>query len=221
MEMIFGFGQIYRWLKNRTLRQQFPQLFNHTTMPTARIAHMGDLNLFWKRHLRHSKLEQVNDHLLALLDGVKLKHHTVDSKRWESERNGEYTMKYCNIFFDRIEYPGMSSISSKILWKGKAPPKIEIFLRFLVLQGRICTREFLACRHVINLEQAICPLGANEIEYVEHLLFNVMTFANFGTVYELVRLRTVHEKDHRSSLARKECSGEFGWFFMTRYHIGI
>lgn len=60
-----------RWLKNRTLRQQFPQLFNHTTMPTARIAHMGDLNLFWKRHLRHSKLEQVN-HLLAQLEGVKL-----------------------------------------------------------------------------------------------------------------------------------------------------
>jgi hypothetical protein len=42
---------------------------------------------------------------------------------------------------DLIEFSG-SFTFTPLLWKGIAPPKIEMFL-WLVLQERVCTRSFL------------------------------------------------------------------------------
>jgi hypothetical protein len=58
-----------------------------------------------------------------------------------------------------------------MLWKGIAPPKIEMFL-WLVLQERVCTRSFLLLRNLIHPSRALCPLCQLETEHVQHLFLH-------------------------------------------------
>ena len=49
-----------------------------------------------------------------------------------------------------------------ILWKGIVPPKFNVFI-WILLHGRSCTKDFIARRHLMHLEEAICPFCAEEI----------------------------------------------------------
>jgi hypothetical protein len=58
---------------------------------------------------------------------------------------------------------GISSSPSNLLWKGILHPKFNVFI-WILLHGRICTKEFIiARRHLMHLEEAICPFCAEEI----------------------------------------------------------
>lgn len=127
-------------------------------------------NLSWKRPLRSQELEQLNL-LLTKLNGACLEQHHGDSKHQSIERNGKYsTVKSCNTLNDRIAYPDVSSFSP-LLWKGMAPPKTDVFI-WLLLHGRIYTRDFLVTRNLIDIELASCSFCDFDRETVEHLFLH-------------------------------------------------
>jgi hypothetical protein len=55
-----------------------------------------------------------------------------------------------------------------LLWKGYAPPKMDVFI-WLLLNGSLSRKGFLAERRIINYEEALCPFCCKEIETINHL----------------------------------------------------
>jgi hypothetical protein len=109
-------------------------------------------SLTWKRNLRPAKIEQLQ-RLLDQIEGFKWKNNVADSKRWAHEKDGTYSVKTSRNLIDKIEYPRISSIPSNLLLKGITLPKIEVF-NWLLLHGRVSTKEFLGRRH--PSEEALC-----------------------------------------------------------------
>ena len=83
----------------------------------------------------------ITDQILPLIDGVRWSSSRVDLKQWEPHRQGDYTDKCCSTIIDNIDFPCTFSFTP-LLWKGLAPPRIEMFL-WLLLQDSVCTRVFL------------------------------------------------------------------------------
>jgi len=45
--------------------------------------------------------------ILDLIQEIKLKQNIADSEQWKPEKNGAYSIKSCNNFIDRIDYPSI------------------------------------------------------------------------------------------------------------------
>jgi len=52
-----------------------------------------------------------------------------------------------------------------LLWKGFVPPKIDVFI-WLLLNGSLSNRVFLAEREIVNYEDALFPFYCEEIGLV-------------------------------------------------------
>ena len=74
---------------------------------------------------------------------------------------------YCQELIDNIFYPGNFPYSP-LLWKGFSLPKIEMFI-WLLLHGKVCTRAFLAHRHLIHPSQVTCLFCEHETKYDNHI----------------------------------------------------
>ena len=69
-----------------------------------------------------------------------------------------------------IVNPGLRTFKASI-WQKGVPPKVQSFL-WLVVQNRLCTKDFLLCHNIIPVDQAFCIFGENEIETSNHLLLH-------------------------------------------------
>jgi len=123
----------------------------------------------WPRSL-HSLEELQYQQLLTLLPSVRLSTSKEDLKRWDHSSEWHYTVQSGSNIIDLLDFPGSFAFTT-MLWKGIAPPKIEMFL-WLVLQERVCTRSFLLLRNLIHPSRALCPLCQLETEHVQHLFLH-------------------------------------------------
>jgi hypothetical protein len=107
-------------------------------------------NLTWKRHLGTQEQDHLNL-LITMLNRVSLKQHQEDSKLWEIEKTDKYIVKSCNTLIDRIAYPAVSSFSHLLLER-YSPSKNRSFHMVMALHGRLCTRDFLVRRNLIDID---------------------------------------------------------------------
>jgi hypothetical protein len=90
-----------------------------------------------------------------------------DNKIWKSHSSIVYSVfSGCHLLDGFIVSTNLHS--PDLLWKGFAPPKIDVFI-WLLLNSSICTKGFLAKRRIINYEEAFYPFCCKEIETIHHL----------------------------------------------------
>lgn len=124
------------------------------------------LNLQWQRELRVTELQPL--HILSsICSKVVLLYDQTNRRRWNFDTTGDYTVKFECITICKILFPSVSSTSS-LLWKGLVYPKIEAFL-WQLMHEKLCTREFLAYKHIISHQQMTCPYCDYKIESYSHL----------------------------------------------------
>ncbi|XP_061983093.1 uncharacterized protein LOC133702794 [Populus nigra] len=90
-----------------------------------------------------------------------------DNKIWKSDSSNIYSVSSGCHLLDGFNV-STNLYSLDLLWKGFTPLKIDVFI-WLLLNGSICTKGFLAKRRIINYEEALCPFCCKEIETIHHL----------------------------------------------------
>jgi hypothetical protein len=124
------------------------------------------LNLQRHREPRGTKLQSL--HLLSSVRArVVLLYDHIDRLCWNLDTTGDYTIKSGCIIIDKIIFLGVSPAAS-LFWKGLVPLKIEVFL-WKLMSDKLCARKFLAYKHIISHQQAICPICEYETESFSHL----------------------------------------------------
>ena len=98
---------------------------------------------------------------------VVLLYDHIDRLCWNLDTTGDYTIKSGCIIIDKIIFLGVSPAAS-LFWKGLVPLKIEVFL-WKLMSDKLCARKFLAYKHIISHQQAICPICEYETESFSHL----------------------------------------------------
>jgi hypothetical protein len=86
------------------------------------------------------------------------------------------TLIQCCKFLDSLSASGTPFFV--LLWKGFAPPKIDVFI-WLLLNGSLNTRGFLAKRGFVNYEDARFPFYCEEIGTSNHLFHHCTITWNF------------------------------------------
>ena len=113
------------WLGNRSLREQYPQLYNIVCKKQDTVAEVlssGTPNLCWRRDLIGSKLVMWNN-LVARLANITLNHERDDFK-WNLHQGCVFTVKS---HYLRLIHQNIPNTNKKI-WKFKIPLKIKIFI---------------------------------------------------------------------------------------------
>ena len=131
------------WLGNRSLREQYPQLYNIVRKKQDTVAEVlssGTPNLSWRRDLIDSKLVMWNN-LAARLANITLNHER-DKFKWNLDQAYVFTVKshYLGLIHQNIPN------TNKRIWKLKISLKIKIFLWYLKW-GVILTKDNLARRN--------------------------------------------------------------------------
>jgi hypothetical protein len=90
-------------------------------------------------------------------------------------------MSNCAIpFMDRIGYLKISLFST-LLWKGITPLNIEVFI-WLLLHGRICTKDFLKIKNLIDTRLSGYSFYDFDREIIDHLFLHVLKHERFGII---------------------------------------
>jgi hypothetical protein len=149
----------------------FPRLYNLSLQQSLSIAEVHNptdksINLSWRRPLRSREL-CMRESLIAEVERGLIFSDGEDSKIWKSHSSNVYTVfSGCHLFYG---FNVSTNLHSPALhWKGFAPLKIDLFI-WLLLNGSICTKDFLAERRIINYEEALCHFCCKEVETIHHL----------------------------------------------------
>jgi hypothetical protein len=160
------------WLGHAApLQFMFPRLYNLSLQQYLSIAEVhnpsdNSINLSWRRPLRSHEL-CMRESLIAEVERGLVFSDGEDSKIWKSHSSNVYTVSSgCHLLDGLIVSTNLHSPA--LLWKGFAPPKIDVFI-WLLLNGSVCTKDFLSKRRIINYEEALCPFCCKEIETIHHL----------------------------------------------------
>jgi len=103
---------------------------------------------------------------------VVLLYDKIDRWCWDFDTIGDYIIKSGCITIDRIIFTYVSTTIA-LFWKGLVPPKIEVFLWKLMYE-KLYTWKFLAYKHIISHQQAICPICEYETESFSHLFLHCL-----------------------------------------------
>lgn len=162
---VFGLINGYRLGFWETYFQGFILCLLYRLLPWLKWESILEKKVIWSSELTRYQQR------FQLLGEVRLSPIKEDKRYWKAERHGMYTVKSCTNILDRIAHPETFSFAS-LLWKGIAPPKLEMFT-CLLLQGRVSTWDFLARRNLINWNQVVCPF-CNEVtdEHANHLFLH-------------------------------------------------
>lgn len=113
-----------KWLGNRTLRYQYPQLYNIARKKqdtVAKVLCAYPPNISWRRDLIGHKLVLWNN-LLSWLSNVGLSQEE-DKFRWKLHQSEEFYVKSHYLALIHQDVPN----STERLWKLKVTLKIKIF----------------------------------------------------------------------------------------------
>lgn len=90
-----------------------------------------------------------------------------DRKIQKFHNSGMYSIHSRCLFFNSLSAKE-NHPSPILLWKGHAPPEVDVCIWFL-LNGNLSTKCFLAQRRIINYKKALCPFWCKEIETINHI----------------------------------------------------
>ncbi|KAL4353692.1 hypothetical protein GQ457_06G031150 [Hibiscus cannabinus] len=165
------------WVCEVPLRFKFPRIFAICQNKSGVVAEFGSKangewvwNIPLRRQLFDWEIEIWNS-LLALLQGCRLNNFDHDWLSWGGSGSGEFSIKsVTNILHSSLP---LCKEWIKQVWRGVAPPKVEIFM-WLVIRQRIPVRVELAARglSLSPNNNVFCPLCGQAPESVVHLMFN-------------------------------------------------
>jgi hypothetical protein len=89
---------------------------------------------------------------------------------WQLEKNEIFTIKSACALIDDIWHPTSKNFGT-LLWQSIFPTKIKMFL-WLLLQGSLSIKGFLAYRKIISYDDACCSFCDMEIETIDHLFIH-------------------------------------------------
>jgi hypothetical protein len=96
---------------------------------------------------------------------------SADTRRvWQLEKNEIFTVKSACALIDDIWHPASKNFGT-LLWQSIFPPKTKMFL-WLLLQGSLSIKGFLAYRKNICYDDACCSFCDMEIETINHLFIH-------------------------------------------------
>ncbi|KAL4355431.1 hypothetical protein GQ457_06G037310 [Hibiscus cannabinus] len=165
------------WACEIPLRIKFPRIFAVCQNKSGVVADFGyKVNGVWswniplRRQLFDWELE-IWDSLLALLQGGRFSNFNCDWLSWTGSGSGKFSVK--SVIHNLHSKLPSCKEWNMLVWRGVAPPKVEIF-SWLVIRQRIPVRVNLAARGLIlsPISDVSCPLCGQAPESVAHLLFN-------------------------------------------------
>jgi len=123
--------------------------------------------LAWQRDLLQQELQEVEE-----LSTILTEHHPVlnkeDTLTWKGKK--EYKAKVLHQMLCMEMAAEVESIVCSV-WMHLAPPKVEFFM-WLVLLGKINTKEKLCTKGILPADQTLCALCSAQTETLDHVLLN-------------------------------------------------
>ena len=156
---------------------QFPRLYSLSIQQRTPIAECGIWdgavwiwNLQWRRQFFQWEL-QLYFQLQIVLQQINLVQEVNDYTRWKFHRSYGYSVKnfqqqYYLLQLQENQYDVFASKA----WRNICPPKAELLL-WLVLQGRVNTRNRLRRFNILRSDDSRCVLCEVADESVQHLFF--------------------------------------------------
>jgi hypothetical protein len=152
------------WIRERPLKEIFPNLFNICENPTQSVAaalNSGELNITFTRSLNPDGRRQWVE-LVSLTDTFTFGNGK-DKIRWHLNPAGKFSVQS---LYAKLSQ-GASVAFHKDVWEAKVPLKIKIFAWQLIL-GRLPSSQQIATRH--GLATGNCVL-CGTMEDAGHIFF--------------------------------------------------
>ena len=152
-----------KWLGNRALKEQYPNIFNIVRKKSATVADVlrtNPYNVSLRRSLVGIKLREWQS-LVAKLANINLVEGN-DSFVWSLQKSGLFTVNSM--------YRHMINNGTKVtleIWRTKIPLKIKVFIYYLK-RGVILTKDNLSKRLWVGSK--LCSFCCNA-ETIQHLFF--------------------------------------------------
>uniref|UniRef100_A0A7C9F570 Reverse transcriptase zinc-binding domain-containing protein n=2 Tax=Opuntia streptacantha TaxID=393608 RepID=A0A7C9F570_OPUST len=129
--------------------------------------HMWKWALAWKRELTQQEVELVTG-LTDLLSAHFPLPNQEDTIHWKGGK--EYSAKVLQqLLYMEMEVEVESLVCS--VWLNLVPPKVEFFM-WLVLLGKLNTKEMLCKKGVLSVNQTSCSFCSSHTESLDHVLLN-------------------------------------------------
>ena len=164
------------WIGSSPLKISHPRLFRISSLPNGVVNSFGFWDgiewvwsFSWARSLR-PRDEAERASLLQTLHQAHLSTSDPDTYIWAPSKSGLFSVKSAAM---ELATPSLSSNFDAIkgLWRGLVPYRIEIFT-WMVLIGRINSKDKLIMRGIIPSSEANCVLCDQQHEDINHLFLH-------------------------------------------------
>jgi hypothetical protein len=153
------------WIRDRPIKEMFPDLFNICVNPNLTVAaalDSGELNIVFRHALNPEGRRQWIE-LGTLIDSIVLSN-SKDKVIWHLESSGKFSVQS---LYSKLSQ-GASIAYHKDAWTAKVPLKIKIFAWQLILD-RLPSSQQIATRH--GPASGNCAL-CGQVEDVGHIFFS-------------------------------------------------
>ncbi|GKV16991.1 hypothetical protein SLEP1_g27551 [Rubroshorea leprosula] len=165
------------WVGNKTLRVEYPRLYELSTNKECKISDIGVWEgdkWCWKMEWRRERIGREKDEEEKLREGlerIQLKKSVQDCWRWIHDSEGRYGVKNAYDFLAPTECV-LDEHWSKLIWCKLVPSKVSFFGWRLCLD-RLPTKWNIRKRGVpLQEEELKCVLCKDKVEEINHL-FNM------------------------------------------------
>jgi hypothetical protein len=183
------------WCGDRTLKEEFPGLYNIASFKDASIADSMEYssesiqwNIQFSRLIHDWEVGDLATFYKCLYE-YKLRGEGRDKLWWLPSRKGVFEVKS---FYRALSPHGLGSFPWKSVWKSKAPPRVAFFV-WTAVHSKILTLDNLGRRGLVVVNR--CWLCESDVESVDHLLLHcaaardlwIAFFARFGLCWVMPR----------------------------------
>jgi hypothetical protein len=183
------------WCGDRTLKEEFPGLYNIASFKDASIADSMEYssesiqwNIQFSRLIHDWEVGDLATFYKCLYE-YKLRGEGRDKLWWLPSRKGVFEVKS---FYRALSPHGLGSFPWKSVWKSKAPPRVAFFV-WTAVHSKILTLDNLGRRGLVVVNR--CWLYESDVESVDHLFLHcaaardlwIAFFARFGLCWVMPR----------------------------------
>ena len=183
MSIVLGDGSaiffwLHPWFENMSLKDRFRNLFKISRCKRATINQLyleaGNIvtwDLTWTRPLSLEEIASVVE-LRQLIQNIRTVQNRLDSIGWGDSHRLKYDTRaqsrdsYLSLFADLNH-----DLIVNEAWCKLVPPRVQ-FLLWLVLHGKVHTRDRLARKGILQESQNVCPLCHSDKETASHLFIH-------------------------------------------------
>ncbi|QHN83409.1 uncharacterized protein LOC107621492 isoform X1 [Arachis ipaensis] len=167
------------WMKDGRLRDRFPNLYRVAVDKACTISdcsfwdgYVWRWGLQWRRALWLWEEQELSE-LQTGLTKVGIRQSEVDKLIWKHDKEGNFSVKsFLNVLYKNKnlgQEPNMFNFYNN-LWRSLVPPRVEIFVWFVILE-RVNTKDKLVRCGILPTSEITCVICGKAPESVHHLFF--------------------------------------------------